>query len=127
MTPHDRALELLALANDDFYVAAVLLPDLKAADSMIGFHLQQTVEKLLKALLAERNVDYPKTHSLLRLVHLASEERYELPEFVHELVALNRYAVIERYEAKAPMTSLDRVRLPVLVERFQEWAEVEIG
>jgi HEPN domain-containing protein len=81
-TPHDRALELLALANNDPYVARALLPDPKVADSMIGFHLQQTVEKLLKALLAERNVDYPKTHSLLRLVHLAGEHGYALPVFV---------------------------------------------
>lgn len=82
MTPHDRALELLALANSDPYVARALLPDPKVADSMIGFHLQHTVEKLLKALLAERNVDYPKTHSLLRLVHLAGEHGYALPVFV---------------------------------------------
>lgn len=123
MTPHDRAQELLALANDDLYVARVLLPDPKASDSMIGFHLQQTVEKLLKALLAERNVDYPKTHSLVRLVRLAGEHQYELPEFVQELVALNRYAVVERYEVKPPATVLDRARFLVLVQRFQEWVE----
>jgi HEPN domain-containing protein len=127
MTPHDRALELTALANDDLYVARVLLPDTRAADSMVGFHLQQTVEKLLKALLAERDVDYPKTHSLLRLVHLAGEHGYALPESVQELVALNRYAVVERYEVKPPVTALDRVRLLALVERFQEWVEGAVG
>jgi hypothetical protein len=50
MTPHDRAMELVTMVNDDLYVARVLLPDPKVSDSMVGFHLQQTVEKLLKAL-----------------------------------------------------------------------------
>lgn len=127
MTPHDRALELLALANDDLYVARVLLPDSRAADSMIGFHLQQTVEKLLKTLLAERDVEYPRTHSLLRLIHLAGEHSYAPPDFVQELVALNRYAVVERYEVRPPATALDRVRVLALVERFREWVEEEVG
>lgn len=38
MTPHDRALELLALAIEDLYVARVLSPDSKAFDSMIDFY-----------------------------------------------------------------------------------------
>ncbi|HEX6508707.1 MAG TPA: HEPN domain-containing protein [Chloroflexota bacterium] len=127
MTPHDRALELLSLANDDLYVARVLAPDASAADGMVGFHLQQAAEKLLKALLAERNVDYPRTHSLLRLMLLAAEHGYALPGFVDELASLTRYAVVERYEVQLPASSLDRPRLLSLVERLQEWVEGGLG
>ena len=31
---------------------------------MIGFHAQQAVEKLLRAVLANRNVEYPRVHDI---------------------------------------------------------------
>lgn len=68
MTPHDRALELLRLAKRDEHGAHILQADPTADVALIGFHYQQAAEKLLKALLAERNVDYPLTHDLERLL-----------------------------------------------------------
>jgi hypothetical protein len=59
MTPHERALELLALAREDEQAASVL--DTAAiGDALVGFHYQQAVEKLLKALLAERVWNSPR-------------------------------------------------------------------
>jgi HEPN domain-containing protein len=75
MTPHDRALELLELARQDERTAHMLQQDPEVSDAMVGFHYQQATEKLLIALLAERDVDYPKTHRLVQLVHLAGEHR----------------------------------------------------
>jgi len=46
--------------------------DPNAPDRGVGYHLEQTVEKLLKALLEEKNLDYPKTHSLDRLMDLVT-------------------------------------------------------
>jgi HEPN domain-containing protein len=40
------------------------------SDVTFGFHYQQTTEKLLKALLAERNVDASRTQDLVRLLEL---------------------------------------------------------
>ena len=64
---------------------------------------------------------------MLRLIHLAGEHSYAPPEFNQELVARNRYAVVERYEVKPPATALDRVRVLALVDRFREWVEEEVG
>jgi HEPN domain-containing protein len=49
------------------------------SDGPIGFHYQQAVEKLLKAVLADRDVDFPKTHDLVRLLRLARAEENEVP------------------------------------------------
>jgi HEPN domain-containing protein len=53
MTPHERALELLALAKEDEQAASVL-EAAHIGDGPVGFHYQQAVEKLLKALLADK-------------------------------------------------------------------------
>lgn len=41
----------------------------------VAFHIQQAAEKLLKALLASRSIEYPRTHDLEALLDLA------LPDF----------------------------------------------
>ncbi len=41
MTPHERVRELLALANNDLYVARVLLPDPKASNTVRIFRLDE--------------------------------------------------------------------------------------
>lgn len=66
MTAHERALELIRLASRDERAAHVLQADPTIDNATIAFHYQQAAEKLLKALLAEHNVDYPLTHDLER-------------------------------------------------------------
>jgi HEPN domain-containing protein len=97
MTPHDRALELLALAREVEQVASVL-ESAGMGDGPIGFHFQQAVEKVLKALLAEGGVDFPETHDLVRLLHLARAEGYEVPVVEEGLAPLAPFVVALRYE-----------------------------
>jgi len=78
MTPHDRALELIALAREDEQAASVL-DGADTGDGPVGFHYQQAVEKLLKALLAARDADFPRTHDLVWLLRLARAEGYAVP------------------------------------------------
>ncbi len=52
-------------ANEDIAVIDRLIQcDPKAYASTICFHAQQAVEKYLKALLAHKNVDFPRTHDV---------------------------------------------------------------
>ncbi len=55
---------LLGLARDDEFAARSLLPVEGVADSILGFHAQQAVEKALKAALASRDVEFPHAHDL---------------------------------------------------------------
>lgn len=61
MSPTDAPRDLLTLAEKDYKSALILArapdPQMDAA----GFHLQQAVEKALKAWLAWKGIDYPKT------------------------------------------------------------------
>lgn len=126
MTPHEHARELVTLALEDLYVARAIAPDPNAPDRAVGYNLQQAVEKLLKALLAELNVDYPRTHSLRRLMGLVTEHGYTLPEFAEQLGFLTRYAVVERYAIQAS-AAIDREKVVSLVEELRDWVEGELG
>jgi HEPN domain-containing protein len=126
MTAHDRALELLTLGRDDEHAAHVLQADAAVPDSMVGFHYQQASEKLLKALLAERNIDFPRTHDLVRLMELVEAAGYRLPVEQDELDTLTPFAATFRYEAEAGGRHLDRVRVETLVQQLREWVEGEL-
>jgi hypothetical protein len=43
--------------------------------TQFGFHAQQAVEKLLKALSSERRISYPWTHNLKDLIQITNEFR----------------------------------------------------
>jgi HEPN domain-containing protein len=49
------------------------------SDEVIGFHLQQAAEKLLKALLAAREVRYGRIHNLRALMDLLTDAGCPLP------------------------------------------------
>jgi len=51
-TGHDLAEQLLRKAADDAQGARAMLPLESVADTIVGFHAQQAVEKALKAILA---------------------------------------------------------------------------
>jgi hypothetical protein len=51
-------------ADCDWQTVQLLVVLPHSADVVIGFHAQQMVEKLLKALLVSRDQIYPLTHDL---------------------------------------------------------------
>ncbi len=75
MTPHVRALELHALVREDEQAASVL-DGADMGDNPVGFHYQQVVEKLVKALLVARDVELPKAHDRVGcfVQHLTNSE-----------------------------------------------------
>ena len=63
------------------------------SDSILGFHAQQAVEKLIKALLTQLNVPYEFTHSLNRLLILLESHGEYLPATSLTLGDLTDFAV----------------------------------
>ncbi len=59
--PIDLARRFLALADQDIKTFEVLIESDEIADSQIGFHAQQAVEKCLKAILTLKEVEFRKT------------------------------------------------------------------
>ncbi len=79
--------------------------DLKAAKVLISedgmrettlFHLQQSIEKALKAYLIWRVVNFPHTHDLEVLVDLAREQDADFDQ-LDSVTAMTDFAVAGRY------------------------------
>lgn len=84
-------------AVQDLAAARILLASNEIDIQVIMFHLQQCVEKLLKAVLSHRRIEISRTHDIERLVILCQESEVKLPGYVEDFVDLSLFAVEGRY------------------------------
>lgn len=89
-------------ASDDLAVARMVAAG-DVAHWAAGFHAQQATEKALKAVLVARGIDFPRTHSLLRLVDMLAPSADLLDRAA--LSALEVWAVAGRYPEDLPELS----------------------
>ncbi len=128
MPQHDRldlARVLLARAIEDETLVRKVSPDTDIADAIVGFHAQQAVEKLIKAVLAAHGVAFMKSHALSYLIGLVEESEIEALDELTEADVLSPWAVEFRYEGDEP-PALDRSAALTLVGQVRTWAENEI-
>jgi HEPN domain-containing protein len=108
----DLARDLATKADNDLKMAEIGI----AHDAPLDTVAFQTAEKLIKALLASAEVDYPRTHDLEALLDLAAPRWSALETFREALLGLASYAVDMRYDAalypseEEVKTGLDAVR-----------------
>jgi HEPN domain-containing protein len=121
----DLARVLLARAIDDAGLVRKVLTDTDIADAIVGFHCQQAVEKLVKAVLTAHGMAFAKSHDMEYLIDLVAQGGIDSPEGIRDAEALSPWAVEFRYEGEEPPV-LDRADSLALVERLQSWAESEI-
>lgn len=95
-------------------------------DDIIGFHVQQAIEKRLKAVLASRGIEYPFTHDLRRLCALIEEAGITLPAPAMDLNAYTPFAAITRYEYPLDLPVLERPAALALLERTRSWAAAQV-
>ncbi len=116
---------LLDKARQDEYVLEHLvgLPD--SPDEVLGFHLQQAAEKLLKAALSRLGTSYRRTHNLSELMVLLEDTGSPLPAELVRLEELTPYATDWRYDLlpSEGTDALERVDLLALVRRLRSWVE----
>jgi len=101
MSPAEDALLLLRLAERHLGSLRGTLNPTTFADEDWGFLAQQTLEKLLKALLVLHCQEPPRSHSLQRL-----------------LQELDDFAVLARYDAEPTPLPADRRQLLELLDEF---------
>jgi len=92
--------------------------------STLCFHAQQAAEKSIKAVLIFRGVDFPKVHSLTRLIDLLPAD-IERTSHLIQSARLTVYATILRYpgEDDASDVSTDKYQEAVhLAEIVFKWA-----
>jgi HEPN domain-containing protein len=85
----DLSLARLGLARDEFDVF-----------ELVGFHAQQAVEKLVKAYLVRRSVEFGDVHDIDTLRRLVGTVDGDLAARIDPAAALTRYAVGTRYPGR---------------------------
>lgn len=98
MKPSDLSRALVEKAAQGEFVVDHIIDLPQSPDEVIGFHLQQAAEKLLKALLCSLGVHYRHTHNLGELMHLLGKSGISLPAELDGLRDLTPYATDWRYD-----------------------------
>ncbi len=127
MRQHEQAMLLVKKAADDEALLAEILSSSHVSDEIFGFHCQQAAEKLLKALLSQTGIGYPRTHNLRLLMDLLADSGQPLPTDLAELDILTPYGTLFRYEDLPAEVELDRETLYKLVRSLHEFVEKRLS
>ncbi len=91
------------------------------ADEIIGFHVQQTIEKAMKAVLTRLGIQYAYTHNLSLLYQQIKEAGIDPPVPVEDVEELTAFAVQFRYILYED-EDFDRKAGKILAKKFVKWA-----
>ena len=123
----DRAVVLLEKGKEDLYALDSMADDPRAPESVVGFHAQQAVEKFMKAVLASRAIEFPRTHNLALLLDMLADNGVPWPPEGEELIRLTPYGAHFRYDLPASDRTergpLERSWLRTCVRQTCAWAE----
>lgn len=89
--------EWIEKAEGDYRVA---VRESKAKDpvyDVICYHCQQCIEKYLKAILVESNIEFEKIHDLEALMYFCKDHLPALESHREDLIWLTQFAVRVRY------------------------------
>lgn len=90
---------LIGKANGDLIAASVLMQTIPPLYENAGFHIQQAIEKFLKAYLLSRQVEVPLSHNLIYLLNLCIKIDDSFTRFVDPMLThINDFAVTYRYD-----------------------------
>ncbi len=95
----EHARHFLAMAEKDGRALRGMEDGEVFSAEIFGFHVQQVVEKTLKAWLCSLEVTFPRTHDLDELGALLERAGGKIPEFAAGLLEFTDFAVAFRYEA----------------------------
>jgi HEPN domain-containing protein len=94
MKEHEQFLEI---AKAELVLVKKVINDKEVRTELILFHIQQIIEKALKAILSYKGIIFPKTHDIEDLIELCLANGIQLPDYVGRLPELTPYAVEFRY------------------------------
>ena len=123
LEPDGLAALLARKAKEDAVALRELAPNVEIADSILGFHAQQAIEKWLKAVLARHEIDFEYTHDLRHLIALVEESHGTFPFDTPAVIMLTEYAVPLRYDELLDAEPLNREATGELVEEVGLWVE----
>lgn len=122
----DLAQLLMEKAAGDEKILLRLIEDDDIPDDGIGFHAQQAVEKRIKAVLAQNEVAYERTHNIAYLLKLLDDAGIAKPDEAVDLPNLSPWAAELRYGRPLGATP-DRPQMRRLVEQTRVWADTQLA
>lgn len=126
-----RAIEQAQLlqrkAAQDIAVLQKLINDPTINTETLGFHAQQAAEKLIKALLALGDHDYPRTRDLGLLLDLLAAVDVRIPEALLTVENLTPFATVFRYDDLPLEASIDRQEWLSLLLALEEFVSGAIA
>ena len=117
---------LLKKACQDLDLVKNVAGSASVADEIVGFHIQQTIEKAIKSALTRRGSQYELTHDLSVLYRQAENNGLTLPASLDAVEELTVFAVQFRYLLYQEEQGFDRIAGLSLAEKFVKWANAII-
>ena len=116
----DDPLAWVEKAEEDWVAANTLLRRKKPFKGIVCFHLQQSAEKYLKAILVLKGSAFPKTHDLTALSKMCEENGILIGMDEDNLDILSGYAATARYPGADPSLNdtRDALRTTRVIRRF---------
>lgn len=99
---------------------------------MVCYHCQQYVEKIMKAFLVEKDIEFHRTHNILDLKNILSEIGIEIPLKNEESIFLNSI-YRSRYPAGLGLLPYgdpneeDAKKAIDCAKKIKEWTEVNLN
>jgi HEPN domain-containing protein len=122
----EYAKELLKIALTDLESASLLHGTRKARPETIVFHVQQSIEKSIKAVTCHLEIPILMLHDIGALLGSLPEDK--LPPYEFDLTKFNDYAGILRYEEGSAVLSTADIDKAIEVGReVWQWAKEEIN
>lgn len=119
MSDLEQANSMLVMARKDLQALKGMGDEDVFPVEIYGFHVQQAVEKVLKACLCCLGKSYPKIHDLDELAALLKDAGTEVPGEFTSLLEYTDFATTFRYEAYAEFGGVsDRTEVADTVDRF---------
>ena len=100
-------IEWIQIAEEDFYVAKLLIEAVRKPYEIICYHCAQAVEKYLKGYLTYNDIIPQKTHNLLLLLELCIEKDNIFENIRAECSLLNKFTNEIRYPHRIEITEED--------------------
>lgn len=120
--PPEDPREWLNRARSNLVLARAWSADVYLED--LCFNAQQAVEKAIKALLIQHNIEFPYVHDLSRLLTVLEKAGQEIPESIKQAERLTRFAVFSRYPGISPPVTQEEYKEAVLLaEEVIRWVE----
>lgn len=124
--PPDDPREWLNRARSNLVRARVTLRGVYLED--LCFDAQQAAEKAIKAVLIRRNIDFPLTHDLARLLNTLELGGVAIPPAIADAFILTRFAATMRYPGiVGPVTAEEHREAVAIAEAVVAWAEERVA